>query len=62
MGSLFFLLCRGITNLAFENKGRRLRAVGTDGITSEMNSETGEILKELKLSKKSISSSVCSCG
>lgn len=51
----------GIINLSFANEGRRLRAVGANGIASEMNSETGEIIKELKLSKKSISSSVCSC-
>ncbi|KAL7616693.1 uncharacterized protein LOC111909561 isoform X1 [Lactuca sativa] len=47
-----------IAALSFANKGRKLCAISTDGTTCEMNSETGELLKEMKISKKLISSSV----
>ncbi|KAM7480376.1 hypothetical protein LguiA_028589 [Lonicera macranthoides] len=51
----------GIAGLSFGNKGRRLYTVGSNGMVSEIKSGTGEVIKEFKLSKKSISSSVCSC-
>nr|KAJ0206778.1 hypothetical protein LSAT_V11C500228620 [Lactuca sativa] len=47
-----------IAALSFANKGRKLCAISTDGTTCEMNSETGELLKEMKISNKLISSSV----
>ncbi|CAH1442569.1 unnamed protein product [Lactuca virosa] len=47
-----------IAAISFANKGRKLCAISTDGTTCEMNSETGELLKEMKISKKHISSSV----
>ncbi|GKA72083.1 small-subunit processome, Utp12 [Tanacetum coccineum] len=47
-----------IASLSFANKGRKLCVISTDGTTCEMNSETGELLKEMKISKKYISSSV----
>ncbi|GKE88425.1 small-subunit processome, Utp12, partial [Tanacetum coccineum] len=47
-----------IAALSFANKGRKLCVISTDGTTCEMNSETGELLKEIKISKKYISSSV----
>ncbi|XP_059641868.1 uncharacterized protein LOC132283853 [Cornus florida] len=51
----------GIAGLSFANRGRSLYTVGTNGIASEMNSETGACVRELKVSKTLISSSVCSC-
>ncbi|KAI3737585.1 hypothetical protein L2E82_27592 [Cichorium intybus] len=47
-----------IAALSFANKGRKLCAISTNGTTCEMNSETGEVLKEIKIPKKHISSSV----
>ncbi|XP_038899613.1 WD repeat-containing protein 43 [Benincasa hispida] len=47
----------GVIGLSFANKGRRLHAVGSNGKVSEMDTETGNIIKEFKASKKSISSS-----
>lgn len=58
----FYFICSGIAGLSFANKGRRLYTVGSNGMASEIKSETGEVIKEFRLSKKSISSSVCSCG
>lgn len=50
----------GVIGLSFADKGRRLRTVGSDGMASEMDTETGNIIKEFKASKKSISSSAFS--
>ncbi|KAJ9559516.1 hypothetical protein OSB04_004676 [Centaurea solstitialis] len=47
-----------IAALSFANKGRKICVISTDGTTCEMDSETGELLKETKISKKYISSSV----
>ncbi|XP_024973092.1 WD repeat-containing protein 43 isoform X2 [Cynara cardunculus var. scolymus] len=47
-----------IAALSFANKGRKLCVISTDGATCEMNSESGELLKETKISKKYISSAV----
>ncbi|KAJ0579413.1 putative transcription factor WD40-like family [Helianthus annuus] len=44
-----------IATLSFTNKGRKLCAISTDGTLCEMNSETGEILKEITIPKKYIS-------
>ncbi|RDY04421.1 WD repeat-containing protein 43, partial [Mucuna pruriens] len=44
----------GICGLSFANKGRLLRIVGNNGMAYEVNTETGELLKEFKISKKSI--------
>ncbi|CAK9164844.1 unnamed protein product [Ilex paraguariensis] len=49
----------GIASLSFANQGH-LHVVGTNGMVSEMNSETGELVREMKITKKSISSSACS--
>lgn len=57
-----FSMCSRIAALSFANKGRKLCAISTDGTTCEMNSETGELLKEMKISKKLISSSVYFSG
>ncbi|XP_058728938.1 uncharacterized protein LOC131601184 isoform X2 [Vicia villosa] len=46
----------GICGLSFSKKGQLLCVVGHDGKAYEINSETGELLKEFKVSKKSISS------
>uniref|UniRef100_A0A0R0IZG6 Small-subunit processome Utp12 domain-containing protein n=1 Tax=Glycine max TaxID=3847 RepID=A0A0R0IZG6_SOYBN len=46
----------GICGLSFANKGRLLRIVGHNGVAYEVNTETGEVLKEFKISKKSITS------
>lgn len=46
----------GICGLSFAKKGQLLCVVGHDGKAYEFNSETGELLKEFKISKKSISS------
>uniref|UniRef100_A0A5B6YPR2 Putative WD repeat-containing protein 43 n=1 Tax=Davidia involucrata TaxID=16924 RepID=A0A5B6YPR2_DAVIN len=51
----------GIAGLFFANRGRSLYIVGSNGMTSEMNSETGERVREFKASKTVISSA-CSCG
>ncbi|QCE02094.1 WD repeat-containing protein 43 [Vigna unguiculata] len=45
-----------ICGLSFANKGRVLRIVGRNGMAYEVNSETGQLLKEFKVSKKSITS------
>ncbi|KAI3777686.1 hypothetical protein L1987_47487 [Smallanthus sonchifolius] len=47
-----------VAALSFTNKGRKLCVISTDGTLCEMNSETGEILKETKFSKKYISTLV----
>ncbi|KAF5808115.1 putative transcription factor WD40-like family [Helianthus annuus] len=44
-----------IATLSFTNKGRKLCVISTDGTLCEMNSETGEILKEISIPKKYIS-------
>ncbi|KAE9616132.1 hypothetical protein Lal_00017705 [Lupinus albus] len=46
----------GVCGLSFANKGPFLHVVGHKGAASEINIETGEVLKEFKISKKSISS------
>ncbi|XP_004235970.1 uncharacterized protein [Solanum lycopersicum] len=46
----------GAAGLFFVGKGRRVNAVAANGLVLEMNSETGEVNKEFKVSKKSISS------
>lgn len=46
----------GATGLFFVGKGRRINAVAANGLVLEMNSETGEVNKEFKVSKKPISS------
>ncbi|TXG69237.1 hypothetical protein EZV62_004172 [Acer yangbiense] len=50
----------GLAGLAFANKGRSLHVVGINGMVSELESQTGELLGEFKASKKSISSSAFS--
>ncbi|KAK1436823.1 hypothetical protein QVD17_02607 [Tagetes erecta] len=47
-----------IAALAFTNNGRKLYVISTDGTLCEMNSETGEIVEEIKLPKKYISTLV----
>ncbi|KAK4350266.1 hypothetical protein RND71_029579 [Anisodus tanguticus] len=46
----------GATGLFFAGEGRRIHAVAANGLVFEMNSETGEVIKEFKVSKKPISS------
>ncbi|KAJ8536244.1 hypothetical protein K7X08_034645 [Anisodus acutangulus] len=46
----------GATGLFFAGKGRRIHAVAANGLVFEMNSETGEVIKEFRVSKKPISS------
>ncbi|KAK9280845.1 hypothetical protein L1049_003735 [Liquidambar formosana] len=46
----------GIAGLSFANKGHSLYVVGTNRMASEINSETGEIIREFKASKRPISS------
>ncbi|OMO54280.1 hypothetical protein CCACVL1_27928 [Corchorus capsularis] len=46
----------GIAGLSFTNKGHSLYVVGNNGKASEINSETGNVIREFKASKKSISS------
>ncbi|XP_027191904.1 uncharacterized protein [Cicer arietinum] len=46
----------GICGLSFANKGKLLCIVGHDGMAYELSTETGERLKEFRISKKSISS------
>ncbi|BAT98557.1 hypothetical protein LR48_Vigan406s012500 [Vigna angularis] len=43
-----------ICGLSFANKGHVLRIVGRNGMAYEVNTETGQLLKEFKVSKKSI--------
>ncbi|WVZ22147.1 hypothetical protein V8G54_000691 [Vigna mungo] len=45
-----------ICGLSFANKGHVLRIVGRNGMAYEVNTETGQLLKEFKVSKKSITS------
>ncbi|KAI4355714.1 hypothetical protein L6164_004461 [Bauhinia variegata] len=45
----------GVAGLSFANKGRVLRIVGLNGIASEFDAKTGELLKEFKTSKKPVS-------
>ncbi|KAL8233351.1 hypothetical protein R6Q59_019451 [Mikania micrantha] len=47
-----------IAALSFTNKGHKLFVIGTHGTLCEINSENGDILKEVQFSKKYISSSV----
>ncbi|PWA97658.1 small-subunit processome, Utp12 [Artemisia annua] len=47
-----------IAALSFANKGRKVCAISTDGTTCELNSESGELQKEFRISKKYTSSSV----
>lgn len=54
--------CSGAAGLFFVGKGRRVNAVAANGLVLEMNSETGEVNKEFKVSKKSISSVAHSTG
>lgn len=53
---------RGVCGLSFANKGRLLHVVGHNGMASEINIKTGEVLKEFKISKKPISSLAFSHG
>ncbi|OIW19882.1 hypothetical protein TanjilG_27273 [Lupinus angustifolius] len=46
----------GVCGLSFANKGSILHVVGHKGMAYEINIETGEVSKEFKISKKSISS------
>ncbi|XP_055827624.1 uncharacterized protein LOC129895872 isoform X2 [Solanum dulcamara] len=46
----------GAAGLFFVGKGRRINAVAVNGLVLEINSETGEVIKEFKVSKKPISS------
>ncbi|KAA8541881.1 hypothetical protein F0562_023033 [Nyssa sinensis] len=50
----------GIAGLSFANRGRSLYTVGSNGMASEMNSVTGERVREFKVSKTVISSA-CFC-
>jgi U3 small nucleolar RNA-associated protein 5 len=50
----------GISSISFANKGRKLYVVGSNGMASEIKSETGEVVKEHNISKKSICTSTCS--
>ncbi|KAF3661126.1 putative WD repeat-containing protein 43-like isoform X2 [Capsicum annuum] len=45
----------GAASLFFVGKGRRIHAVAANGLVFEMNSKTGEVIKEFKGSKKPIS-------
>ncbi|KAL8232363.1 hypothetical protein R6Q57_002141 [Mikania cordata] len=47
-----------IAALSFTNKGRKLFVIGAHGTLCEINSENGDILKEIQFSKKYISSLV----
>ncbi|KAF8400123.1 hypothetical protein HHK36_013419 [Tetracentron sinense] len=51
----------GTTSLSFANNGRSLHTVGTDGMASELDSETGELIGKFKVSKRPISSLALSC-
>ncbi|KAK7349149.1 hypothetical protein VNO77_06287 [Canavalia gladiata] len=46
----------GVCGLSFAQKGHLLRIAGQSGMAYEVNAETGELIKEFKVSKKSISS------
>ncbi|XWS16425.1 hypothetical protein CRYUN_Cryun34aG0086200 [Craigia yunnanensis] len=45
----------GIAGLSFTNKGHSLYIIGSNGKGSEMNSENGDLIREFKASKRSIS-------
>lgn len=55
-------MCSGLVGLAFANKGHSLYSVGINGMASQMNSVSGELIRELKASKKPISSLAFSSG
>ncbi|KAL4336051.1 hypothetical protein GQ457_07G032160 [Hibiscus cannabinus] len=46
----------GIAGLSFTNKGHSLYVIGSNGKASEMNSENGDLIREFKASKRSITS------
>ncbi|KDP37126.1 hypothetical protein JCGZ_06182 [Jatropha curcas] len=46
----------GVVGLAFANKGRNLYIIGNNGMASKVNSKTGELILEFKVSKKPTSS------
>ncbi|KAG8494765.1 hypothetical protein CXB51_012586 [Gossypium anomalum] len=46
----------GIAGLSFRNKGHSLYVIGSNGRASEMNSENGDLIREFKASKRSITS------
>ncbi|XP_042512847.1 WD repeat-containing protein 43-like isoform X2 [Macadamia integrifolia] len=46
----------GTAGLSFANKGYSLYTVGTDGLASELDSKTGEVIQKFKVSKKPVSS------
>ncbi|KAG4954470.1 hypothetical protein JHK87_040064 [Glycine soja] len=48
------ILQKGICGLSFANKGRLLHIVGHNGVAYRVNTEIGELLKEFKITKKSI--------
>ncbi|KAJ8755993.1 hypothetical protein K2173_024538 [Erythroxylum novogranatense] len=50
----------GVVGLAFARKGRSLHTVGSNGMASERNSESAEVIREWSASKKAISSSAFS--
>lgn len=54
--------CSGAAGLFFVGKGRRINAVAVNGLVLEINSETGEVIQEFKVSKKPISSVAHSTG
>ncbi|XP_010537978.1 PREDICTED: WD repeat-containing protein 43 isoform X2 [Tarenaya hassleriana] len=51
----------GVADISFLRNGRHLCVIGNDGTVFEMNSETGECLMDLKVSKRPISSVAFSC-
>ncbi|XP_052183706.1 uncharacterized protein LOC127795830 isoform X2 [Diospyros lotus] len=50
----------GISGLSFTNGGRTLHMVSEEGMAYKMNSETGEVVKQFKVSKRHISSTATS--
>ena len=60
--TLFWSSYRGICGLSFANKGCLLHIVGHNGVAYGVNTETGELLKEFKITKKSITSLAFSHG
>jgi len=60
--ALFLSSYREICGLSFADKGCVLRIVGRNGMAYEVNTETGQLLKEFKVSKKSITSLAFSHG
>ncbi|XP_016459035.1 uncharacterized protein LOC107782652 isoform X2 [Nicotiana tabacum] len=49
-------LSSGAAGLFFVDKARKIHAVAANGLVFEMNSDTGEVIKEFKVSKKPFSS------